>query len=261
MYCGHHFAKLRLFALGILMTGCAAKPVTEYATGKVYRVTGNPNYYGERKGTEFMFAVSPPQGDWYHTANGFLGLNRTMISFEKPTGGGFDFRWHWGNVDQEKQWTQEDPLRRPWDSGATLDFARIPYQPTEGQLLYGTWSQPGYRQKQWQQYAFFGAKRIYCFKSLDKTNNRGTYNQQQGQPIMLSYGYTVGCPYRLTDGRVATFVANTGFGISPEQLAANPNRVDENITIIDNLLQHTFDTLEVMPQAYQFNLPKTVAQQ
>ncbi len=64
------------------------------------------------------------------------------------------------------------------------------------------------------------------------------------------------CAFNYTDGRMGSFVIDTTFTVNHKDLAADPDRVDKNVALVEDFLKPIFDSLEVNPKAYQYEPPK-----
>lgn len=229
--------------------------------GQQVRVTSAYSPGPHKEGTEFNFAVRLPTTEaWTYTPK-FRTEAHGRISIEgASTGRSIDYTWRW--FDRQSPHIQRDLregklLHLPWYTGHKGDGSRIPYVPTEQQLKSGDWNSVGYPQPQFIQSMNKGRKPFYCVRALIKRGGRSTWAQQQGAPAGAGYEVNDFCGFRTTDGRDAVFSVKTFFFVTPDMAAANPDIVDQKLAEIDALLQPSWDSLEVMPQAYQFEPPAT----
>lgn len=123
----------------------------------------------------------------------------------------------------------------------------------------GDWDQPGYSQEQWQHFRYFGKKHYYCLTALYKRREGLIQWGDAKRDPYNGFDYYIACPFRLADGRHASFGVSTGFSLTDDQLRSDPSRVDRNIEIIDSMLEPTWNSLEVMSATYQFTPPSAYA--
>lgn len=247
---------IALFAL-LTMQGCMAVR-SEYEPEKVYRVTGGYATGSQKKGNEFLFALKAPMGEWrYHFRQSplFDKTNFGYVAFYNPAGNKIDFRWHWSSKRDIASDAVSNPKSLPWYSGTEIQLGRTPEQPEDTRSDYRGCKGPACSRVLWRQFQLLGSNRYYCGSSLRRSWIPLFDDGNRKFPGRFSYDYIIYCPFRLLDGRNANLIVTSGFGITPEQLADNPDRPDENVAIIDRMLERTWDSLEVMPQAYQFEPP------
>src|SRR5690554_3518860 len=254
--------KLSIFLL-ILMAGCQSSlGYLVYPNGDRIVVQAGYKTPGKKIGDEFVFSIILPDDEWVYDADakttrkGYLDLqgriSRKTLMIE----------WIW--IDREFHGTQqtisESPYYFPWYSGIKGDGARIPYRPTENQLRYGDWHRGGYSQIQFRQVLYKGKEQFYCVRTV---NRRGRYTRPPeeyteeyfAQVREGQYGIFDTCPFRTTDGRDAYFKISVRFNVSDEDIAVNPEIVEDNLNALDEWLKPLWDSLEIMPTAYQFTAP------
>lgn len=236
----------------LVMIGCAS---LEFAPNKIYRVTGGyiPGAYTHPSGNEFLFSISPPAGTWaYVKSKPWFRNDRARLEFEGKDGQRVEFVWYWKPDVEVEQDTLQIPYLAPWRNGVPGNMERIPYEPSERQLKSGDWYQPGYRQSQWRQFRYFGKKSYFCMTALAKSREGLIKWEGANQAPHTAYWYTISCPFRVEDRRNGVFIVRTGFSIADEQLKTHPERVDQNIEFIDKMLVPSWNSLTVIPGAYQF---------
>lgn len=247
----------RILAL-VAVVGLAGCSSIEVAPGKVYRVMGGyaPVRSGFIDGEEFQFSLVPPKGKWaYVRSKPWTRLSAGRIQFISETGSAIRFSWNWNSDIQLESNLKSRPHLAPWLYGPDPVMSRVPYVPTDRQLKSGDWGQPGYSQRQWHHFRYLGVKRYYCLTTLIKRREGMIEWGDTKQEPYNDYSYIISCPFRLTDGRHSSFIVRAGFSLTDEQLRNDPTRVDRNVEIIDALLEPTWNSLEIMPAAYQFRPP------
>ena len=65
-----------------------------------------------------------------------------------------------------------------------------------------------------------------------------------------SYGVFDTCPFRTTDNKDAYF--KVSFNVTGDDIAANPKIIEANLEALDEWLKPMWDSVEIMPKAYQF---------
>lgn len=244
----------------LLTTGCSS---IEFAPNKVYRVTGGytPGAYSHPSGDEFLFSISPPAGEWaYVKSKPWFRNDHARIEFESKKGKLVTFFWFWKPDIELERDAANIPYVAPWRSGAPAGMGRMPYIPTERQLKSGDWEQPGYRQSQWHDFRYFGERRYFCMTSLAKSREGLIeYGGVKQEPFNL-YWYSISCPFRVENRRTGAFVVHVNFSITDQQFKEHPERVDMNIEFIDKMLEPSWNSLAVIPGAYQFK-PSTSGEQ
>lgn len=242
-------------AMALCLVGCGS---IEVASGKVYRVTGgyDPARSAFIDGDEFLFSLVPPKGKWaYIRSKPWTRLNDGRLEFTSEAGSSIGFSWMWDSDIQLESNLKSRPHLAPWLYGSDPKMERVPYVPTAQQIKSGDWDQPGYSQRQWHHFRYLGMKQYYCLTTLIKRREGMIQWGDTRQEPYNAYSYIISCPFRLTDGRHSSFIVRTGFSMSDEQLLNDPSRVDRNVEIIDALLEPTWNSLEIMPAAYQFRPP------
>jgi hypothetical protein len=247
----------------VFLVGCHATPRFDvYPNGERIVVTAGYQTPGKRMGDEFVFSVTLPDDEWVYFVNAKAEIKGYLAPHGRYSRKTLGIEWIW--IDREFHGTQqtisESPYYFPWYSGIKGDGARIPYRPTENQLRYGDWHRGGYPQTQFRQIVYMGEDRLYCVRTV---NRRGRYTRppeeysdeyfaeaREGQ-----YGVFDTCPFRTTDGRDAYFKVSIRFNVSDEDIAANPNVIEDNLQALDAWLKPLWDSLEIMPAAYQFTAP------
>lgn len=247
--------KCILFAIFLMVSGCAS---IEYAPQKVYRVTGGykEGAYSHRSGSEFLFSVLPPAGEWGHRKDKpWFRDDYGILQFENKKGMEIQFEWNWQSDAALERNLVDNPYLAPWRNGAPPWTGRVPYKPTERQLKSGDWDQPGYRQLQWHDFRYFGERRYFCMTALAKSRQGLIeYGGVKRQPYN-AYSYVISCPFRVENRRTGVFIVRTGFSVTDQQIKENPERVDLNIEFIDKMLEPSWNSLTVIPGAYQFAPP------
>lgn len=241
-----------LIIVSLLIMSCSS---IEYSPQKVYKVTGGyiEGRYSHPAGSEFLFSLSPPAGEWGHRKDKpWFRDDYGIIQFENKRGMEIQFEWYWQPDAALERDFAEIPYAAPWRSGPPADMGRVPYKPTKRQLESGDWDQPGYRQAQWHDFRYFGEKRYFCMRALARSREGLIeYGSVKREPYNL-YWYTISCPFRVEDRRTGVFIVRSGFSLNDQQLKAHPERVDQNIEFIDKMLEPSWNSLTVVPGAYQF---------
>ncbi len=246
------------------MVGCSSPPPNlVYPVGKRIVVTTGYDMYGRRAvGKDFAFSVILPPDEWSYYAKstaasmGYLSpygrLNRKELMIE----------WLWINREstETKETFRERPYYFPWHTGVKGDGSRIFYTPTESQLRYGDWHRGGYSQIRFKQVVYKGKKPLYCVRTLAR---RGGYTPpvKDYTPEYLAqvreglYGVFDTCPFRTTDNKDAYFKVSVSFNVTAADIAANPQVIESNLKALDEWLKSMWDSVEIMPKAYQFEEP------
>jgi hypothetical protein len=253
---------MRLFLIGIIalmVVGCTlpAKYAT-YPAGKPIRVTAGYTTREHTDGDEFVFStVLPLRDDWSYSTTYPTEKSGRINASGGKSNRELKFEWIWisKSSPETENTIKEKEIYLPWYSDKKGDGTRISYTPTERQIKSGDWYSVGYPQKQFHQSMYKSSKKYYCVRSVFRRGGRTTWDQEHGAPDGASYSIYDTCPFRTTDGRDAYFKITSGFWVSKEEFAANPKVLDEKLAALDEFLQPSWDSLEVMPQAYQFDVP------
>ena len=254
--------KIAIFLL-ILMVGCQSS--TEYRVYPVgERIVVKAGYKtpGKTIGDEFVFSVILPNDEWVYYADAKTTLKGYISPRGQHSRKTLMIEWIW--IDRDFHGTQqtisESPYYFPWYSGVKGDGGRIPYRPAESQLRYGDWHRGGYSQLQFTQAVYRGKQQFYCIRAITR---RGSYTRPPevyteeyfSQVREGQYGVYDTCPFRTTDGRDAYFKVTASFNVSDDDISANPNVIEDNLQALDEWLKPLWDSLEIMPTAYQFTAP------
>lgn len=256
--------KVITITLLILMAGCqSSSQYLVYPVGERIVVKAGYKTPGKKIGDEFVFSVILPEDEWVYSVESETERYGYLKPYGRHSRKELMIEWIW--IDRESADTQqtingEDPYYLPWYSGVKGDGTRIRYTPTENQLRYGDWHRGGYPQTQFRQVVYKGKQQFYCVRTV---NRRGGYTRspeeyteeyftevREGQ-----YGIFDTCPFRTTDGRDAYFKISVRFNVSDEDIAVNPAIIEDNLKALDEWLKPLWDSLEVMPTAYQFTAP------
>ncbi|MFN3714349.1 MAG: hypothetical protein ACK4SX_11890 [Alcanivoracaceae bacterium] len=248
----------------VLLSGCHATPRFDvYPNGERIVVKSGYSVGPRKTGQEYVFSVILPDDEWTYSVNAEATLKGYLKPYGQESQRTLGVEWIW--IDRESADTLEtisekDPYYLPWYSGIKGDGTRILYRPTENQLRYGDWHRGGYPQTQFRQVVYKGKEQFYCVRTV---NRRGRYTRppeeyteeyfaqiREGQ-----YGVFDTCPFRTTDGRDAYFKISVRFNVSDEDIAANPAIIEGNLQALDEWLKPLWDSLEIMPTAYQFTAP------
>ncbi|WLD58664.1 hypothetical protein NFC81_02435 [Salinispirillum sp. LH 10-3-1] len=153
----------------------------------------------------------------------------------------------------------------PWYKDIVPEIGlRLPYVPKEHEIQGKDWYRLGYPQGLFTDYMTKGAEGFYCRRSVYTRSGTADWNEDE-QVVTVraeNTGFNVvyGCPFRLVDGRNVVFFIRTRFGISGQELASNPNAIDEQLDRLDRWLEPTWQSLIIMPGAYQFDPPEGAQQ-
>lgn len=252
-----------MILLLMFMAGCQSSlGYRIYPNGERIVVKSGYKTPGKIIGDEFVFSVILPDDEWVYNADAQSELKGYLKPYGRHIRKELMIEWIW--IDRDFHGTQhtiqERPYYFPWYSGVKGDGSRIPYRPTESQLRYGDWHRGGYSQLQFTQAVYRGKQQFYCIRAITR---RGSYTRppeayieeyfsqiREGQ-----YGVFDTCPFRTTDGRDAYFKISVRFNVSDEDIAANPAIIEGNLQALDEWLKPLWDSLEIMPTAYQFTVP------
>lgn len=122
----------------------------------------------------------------------------------------------------------------------------------------------GYPQRLYYDPMLKGKSQLYCIRALITRSGIVAWDAEQGTASLIprnaAFELYYTCPLRTLDGRDAYFKIDTGFYVYGEELASNPNILDERLAEIDAWLEPTWQSLVLMPQAYQFDPPEGAQQ-
>lgn len=255
---------LIVFWVCVLM-GCSSQPISKvYPQDQRIVVKAGYSELGHKTlGDEFVFSLMLPEEEWVYDPKSEGPLMGFLRVYGRHSQRSLRIDWIWINresAEMQKTIGGEDPYYLPWYSGVKGDGSRMPYTPTENQLRYGDWHRGGYSQRQFSQVIYKGRKSFYCVRTVTR---RGEYTpppkaytaQYLAQVRQGIYGVFDTCPFRTVDNRDAYFKVSVSFNVTNDDIAANPNIVDTNLAALDEWLKPLWDSLEVMPQAYQFEAP------
>lgn len=254
---------IMVLAALMMMVGCVSRTTVENIdfSNKRLVITTNPTatYPLSKGGNEFAYAFSAPAGlGWEYMdshSNNKLNSGRISWGLKGVIDSGADFSWSWLDAQNKQQLIDRKSTEVPWYTGVTAKLGRIAYVPNESDKV--NWNRSGYPQTLWEEDLWVGQnKRYYCGRSIVRRGHETAYLAQQGISSIVNYSYGYGCYFRYTDGRDGLFNATTGWNLTSQELAANPNIVEERIAAFDKTLGPVWDTLEFNPMAYQFDLPK-----
>lgn len=247
-----------------LVAGCTSVPPDlVYPVGQRIVVTTGYDEYGRRAiGKDFAFSVILPSDEWSYYAKSQAASMGYLRPYGRQSRKELGIEWLWINrasTETEKT-LKKSPYYFPWYTGVKGDASRIPYTPTETQLRYGDWHRAGYSQVQFRQVVYRGKKPLYCVRTLTR---RGHYTPpvEDYTPEYLAqvreglYGVFDTCPFRTTDNKDAYFKVSVSFNVTTADIAANPQVIEDNLKALDEWLKPMWDSLEIMPKAYQFELP------
>jgi hypothetical protein len=260
-----------MMCLAGFLIGCNSTPSWKvYPNNQRIMVTTGYDEYGPRAiGKDLAFSVILPPDEWSYysksdaTSMGYLNpygrKNRKELMIE--------WRWINRNSAETKETINGDaPYYLPWYSGVKGDGSRMLYTPTEKQLRYGDWHRAGYSQLQYRQVVYRGKRSLYCVRALTR---RGHYTPpvKEYTPEYLAqvreglYGVFDTCPFRTTDNKDAYFKVSVRFDVTAADIAANPQVIEDNLKALDEWLKPMWDSVEIMPKAYQFNPPVVIPDQ
>ncbi len=255
--------KLMVFFL-IMMGGCASVPPDlVYPVGKRIVVTTGYDDYGRRAvGKDFAFSVILPPDEWSYYAKSTAASMGYLSPYGRNNRKELMIEWLWIIRDsaETQETLKETPYYLPWYSGVKSDGSRIFYTPTESQLRYGDWHRGGYSQIQFMQVVYKGKKPLYCVRTLTR---RGGYTppvkdytlEYLAQTREGLYGVFDVCPFRTMDNKDAYFKVSVKFNVTAADIAANPQVIEDNLKSLDEWLKPMWDSVEIMPKAYQFEEP------
>lgn len=248
--------------LTLLLAGCTSPAkIVEHPDGQPIRVTSAYNTQSHEKGNEYLFSiVLPRNGKWTFTEN-YQPIKKGYFTTESRVfKRSIRVRWNWELKDSPgiKRLIEEEGIYMPWYSGKIGDGSREYYTPTERQISSGDWFSMGYPRKQFIQSMYKGHRQYYCVRSVFQHGGRTAWDKNPAISAAASYSVYDTCPFRTVDGRDANFQIRTGFWVSAEDVSADPGIVDKKLAEIDALLEESWNSLEVMPQAYQFEPPPAI---
>lgn len=255
-----------LFMLPVFcFTGCAwmyNKDATYTFNDRVV-VTADPNKVRlGSKGDELVFAFNPPPG-FIWTVNiknrwgepirsGYITLNG-----HRESDGLFrqiKASWYWYTKPEDKEKAKQALQKRLMSEfdGNKKSY----YQPSERELKE-RWNQAGYEQILWFKSKRLGEnKRYLCSESLDRIGGINRTEEGISNASYDIFPINFYCTFNYTDGRMGSLSIETTFTVNHKDLAADPDRVDKNVALVEEFLKPIFDSLEVNPKAYQYEAPK-----
>jgi hypothetical protein len=248
-----------------LLLGCTSMPPDlVYPVGQRIIVTTGYDEYGRRViGKDFAFSVILPTDEWSYYAKSKQASMGYLSLYGRQSGKELDVEWLWINrnsAETKETINGDDPYYLPWYSGVKGDGSRMLYTPTEKQLRYGDWHRAGYSQLQYRQVVYRGKRSFYCVRALTR---RGHYTPpvKEYTPEYLAqvreglYGVFDTCPFRTMDNKDAYFKVSVRFDVTAADIAANPQVIEDNLKALDEWLKPMWDSVEIMPTAYQFEAP------
>lgn len=243
----------------VLISGCStpAKYVTFPVDAKI-SVTKAYSMPFHEIGDEFVFSVKLPRQDtWEYPSNSDMQRRGYLSVYAQGFKRELMIEWVWINMNSAmaKDVKANDPIYLPWHTGKVGTGERVTYVPTEEQMESGDWHRVGYPQQLFHQAVWVGKKKIYCVRSLFRRGGRTTWEQEQGAQDGAGYSVHMTCPFHTSDGRDAWLMISTGYGVSADEMKANPDVVEKKLAAVDELLQPLWDSLEVMPGAVQLPSP------
>src|SRR5690554_3349207 len=254
--------RIAIFLL-ILMAGCQSSlGYRVYPSGERIVVMAGYSFGPREMGDEFVFSLILPDDEWEYNADAKAELKGYLKPHGRHSRKTLMIEWIW--IDREFHGTQqtisEAPYYFPWYSGIKGDGARIPYRPTENQLRYGDWHRGGYPQRQFRQAVYKGKEQFYCVRTVFRvgryTEPPEEYTEEYFAQVREGlYEVYDTCPFRTTDGRDSYFKVTAAFNVFDEDIAANPEIVEDNLKGLDAWLKPLWGSLEIMPTVYQFTAP------
>lgn len=247
-----------------LIAGCQSKSTFDvYPVGERIVVKAGYKTPGKKIGDEFVFSVILPEDEWVYYVDAKTTLKGYLDPYGRHSRKELMIEWIWINresADTQHTIKGEDPYYLPWYSNVKGDGARIRYTPTENQLRYGDWHRGGYPQRRFSQSVYKGKQQLYCVRTVFRvgryTRPPEEYTEKYFAQVREGlYEVYDTCPFRTTDGRDAYFKVTAAFNVSDEDIAANPAIVEDNLKGLDKWLKPLWDSLEIMPTAYQFTAP------
>lgn len=243
------------------LVGCESSPSRMvYPDGQRIVATTGYNQYGRRAiGKDFAFSVVLPPDEWSYYAKSDAASMGYLNPYGRQSRKELMIEWLWINRESEEthDTLRHDPYYLPWYTGVKGDGTRIPYMPRESQLRYGDWHRAGYSQVKFRQVVYRGKKPFYCVRTLTRSG-RYTPPVKDYTPEYLaqvregSYGVYDTCPFRTTDNKDAYFKVSAHFNVSDGDISENPNILEDNLNALDEWLKPMWDSVEIMPKAYQF---------
>jgi len=256
--------KICTAALCLILSACASSPGYKvYPIGERVIIKSGYSDNGRRAvGNEFVFSLVLPEDEWSYYADSRGPSMGYLSVYGENTRKNLMIEWLWLNKNREetKETIENSPFYFPWYSGIKGDGSRMFHTPTEKQLRYGDWHQNGYPQRQFRQIVYRGKKPFYCVRSVIRRGPSSPWQKEYTQEYLRQvrpglYEVYDTCPFRTTDNRDAYFKISAAFNVSAEGIAANPAIVDDNLKAMDEWIKPLWDSLEIMPKAYQFEPP------
>lgn len=224
------------------------------------RVTVSSGYgIGLRvSGDEYVFSLKMPPGEDWSYLRKYNSLERGYIKSRGVVSGKeLMVEWEWLDLSKEQRAMKRFPFFQPWYTGVKGTGERVPYVPTELELSSGDWYRSGYPHPQFFQALSLGDKQYYCVRTLVQERGPTSWDRQiaGGMGDWRVYASIISCPFRTLDGRNAYLRVENRFLVTGEESSANPNALEDHLTALDLWLNPMWDSLEVMPTAYQFYVP------
>lgn len=267
----------------LLLAGCVSRDIVTFSPKQGERITIASGYEFQPKtvrvgGNEFVFSFVPPTDrDWNHTyavfkvfpdpkKAGYVVLN------SDGKYGELYFEWYWihaGAIKNIKN--SDDPIvltARPWYTGVTgVIGQRLYFTPNARALRYRDWYSMGFKQNFFADTVQRGPANYYCGRAVSTNSGALVWDDERKEASILpkdaNWIVEYGCPFRTMDGRDGYWRLTTNIRISGQDTTATRDRaklLDERLAALDLWLEPMWQSLVIMPQAYQFNPPKGAQQ-
>lgn len=291
-----YFLSLALsgFTLIIVLAGCSSKrplsiKIPEGAPIRIFSGYVKDSVDSQVYGDEFVFSTIMPKGKggpWHYSLKsneyGFLPYHYKsggmITSPASPSSVGNVFNhlvimWEWVHLgDISLLFAGDEDARnisfyRPWFQGVAGQVGkRIMYAPAQSEIDSGKWYEKNYVQFFFHDIISIADNGLYCVRSVSSTDSVLQWSEQQGVypvsdlPRYAQFHVDYTCPLRTIDGRDARFMIKFNFLIRGNLLTKDFEPLDYQLNEFHEWLEPTWQSLELMPQAYQFDPPEGAQQ-
>lgn len=214
-----------------------------------------------RAGDELVFSVILPADEQWLPGDIYrLNARGSLKVVGEESGQRLNIGWRWIALETELERINQSAnpygvFYLPWYTEATGDidkrYADFPPRQTVSDPL------PPYRNQIVFLQPFKLADRHYCIRTVAYRHESDSAEHSNAESFFYYFIYDI-CPFRTLDGRDAYLDIQFDFRVSEKELNTDPSYVDNWLDAWDQRFSPAWNSLVVMPQAYQFELPESV---